>query len=144
MAKRRNKRQDAIRGIIRDKSIRTQRALVDELESIGFACTQATVSRDISDMGLRKLPGGAYILTEDLQLQAIVSEHVTEVSHAGNLVVIRAVSGAAPKVADALDAAGLPGMLGVVADGNTILAVASSEEEGTQLEALVNKLRNAR
>ena len=62
MAKRRNGRQDAIREIVRGKNIRTQRMLVDELKECGFDCTQATVSRDIADMGLRKLPEGVYVL----------------------------------------------------------------------------------
>ena len=56
MAKKRNGRQDAIRDIVRNKDVRTQRTLVEELKTYGFDCTQATVSRDIADMGLRKLP----------------------------------------------------------------------------------------
>ena len=52
MVKRRNSRQDAIRDIVRAKSIHTQRSLVEELQDIGYNCTQATVSRDIADMGL--------------------------------------------------------------------------------------------
>lgn len=47
---------DAIRDIVRNSDVRTQRVLVDELRAMGFDCTQATVSRDIADMGLRKLP----------------------------------------------------------------------------------------
>ena len=62
MAKKRNGRQDAIRDIVRNKDVRTQRMLVDELKACGFDCTQATVSRDIADMGLRKLPEGVYVL----------------------------------------------------------------------------------
>ena len=62
MAKKRNGRQDAIRDIVRNKDVRTQRVLVDELRAMGFDCTQATVSRDIADMGLRKLPEGIYDL----------------------------------------------------------------------------------
>ena len=58
MAKKRNGRQDAIRDIVRNKDVRTQRVLVDELRAMGFDCTQATVSRDIADMGLRKAPRG--------------------------------------------------------------------------------------
>ena len=58
MVKQRNSRQDAIRGIVRGKSVHTQRALVDELKSLGYNCTQATISRDIADMGLRKLTEG--------------------------------------------------------------------------------------
>ena len=51
MAKKRNGRQDAIGDIVRNKDVRTQRVLVDELRAMGFDCTQATVSRDIADMG---------------------------------------------------------------------------------------------
>ena len=51
MAKKRNGRQDAIRDIVRNKDVRTQRVLVDELRAMGFDCTQATVSRDIAEMG---------------------------------------------------------------------------------------------
>ena len=80
MVKRRTNRQDAIRDIVRSKSIRTQRVLVDELQAIGFNCTQATISRDIADMGLRKLSEGFYVLAEDLHLQRMVSEFVTMLS----------------------------------------------------------------
>ena len=74
--KRRNSRQDAIREIVRGKTIRTQRGLVDELQAMGYACTQATVSRDIADMGLRKLPEGVYVLAEDLHLQRLSLIHI--------------------------------------------------------------------
>ena len=60
MATRRNGRQGAIKWIVRNKAIRTQRDLVTELRREGFSCTQATVSRDIADMGLRKLPEGIF------------------------------------------------------------------------------------
>ena len=90
MAKKRNGRQDAIRDIVRNKDVRTQRVLVDELRAMGFDCTQATVSRDIADMGLRKLPEGIYVLAEDLHLQRMVSELVTGVLRTDNLVMIAA------------------------------------------------------
>ena len=92
MAKKRNGRQDAIRDIVRNKNIRTQRMLVDELKACGYDCTQATVSRDIADMGLRKLPEGVYVLAEDLHLQRMVSELVIEVLRTENLVLIKALS----------------------------------------------------
>ena len=50
MAKKRNGRQDAIRDIVRNKDVRTQRVLVDELRAMGFDCTQATVSRCVSSL----------------------------------------------------------------------------------------------
>ena len=108
MVKRRTNRQDAIRDIVRSKSIRTQRVLVDELQAIGFNCTQATISRDIADMGLRKLSEGFYVLAEDLHLQRMVSEFVVSVDGADNLVVIKTQPGTAPGVAAAVDAATLP------------------------------------
>ena len=56
--KHRNARQDVIRELVRSESIRTQRDLVDMLKNRGFACTQATVSRDTAEMDLQKLPEG--------------------------------------------------------------------------------------
>ena len=140
MVKRRNNRQDAIRDIVRGKSIRTQRALVDELQAIGFNCTQATVSRDIADMGLRKLSEGIYVLAEDLHLQRMVSEFVMSVDRADNLVVIKSQPGTAPGV----DAASLPEVKGSVAGNDTVLVVSGSDETAMDLVNLVNKLRDAK
>ncbi|EHF01366.1 MULTISPECIES: arginine repressor [Olsenella] len=142
MVKRRNNRQDAIRDIVRGKSIRTQRALVDELQSIGYNCTQATVSRDIADMGLRKLAEGIYVLAEDLHLQRMVSEFVSDVERAGNLVVIKSQPGTAPGVAAAVDAAALPEVKGSVAGNDTVLVVSGSEDAAKDLVNLVSKLRD--
>ena len=139
MAKKRNGRQDAIRDIVRNKDVRTQRVLVDELRAMGFDCTQATVSRDIADMGLRKLPEGIYVLAEDLHLQRMVSELVTGVLRTDNLVMIKA-SG----IAAAVDAAELPDVLGSLAGNDTILVIAQTAEDGERLEALINKLSNSR
>ncbi len=140
MAKKRNGRQDAIREIVRTKGIRTQRALVDELRECGFTCTQATVSRDIADMGLRKLPEGIYVLDEDMHLQRMVSDLVIEVVRAQNLVLIKAKPGTAPAVAAAFDEADLPDALGSVAGDDTILVVAKDNEDAARLETFVNKL----
>lgn len=144
MAKKRNGRQDAIRDIVRNKDVRTQRVLVDELRAMGFDCTQATVSRDIADMGLRKLPEGIYVLAEDLHLQRMVSELVTGVLRADNLVMIKAQPGTASGIAAAVDAAELPDVLGSLAGNDTILVIAQTVEDGERLEALINKLSNSR
>ena len=126
MAKKRNGRQDAIRDIVRNKDVRTQRVLVDELRAMGFDCTQATVSRDIADMGLRKLPEGIYVLAEDLHLQRMVSELVTGVLRTDNLVMIKAQPGTASGIAAAVDAAELPDVLGSLAGNDTILVIAQT------------------
>lgn len=144
MAKKRNGRQDAIRDIVRNKDVRTQRVLVDELRAMGFDCTQATVSRDIADMGLRKLHEGIYVLAEDLHLQRMVSELVTGVLRTDNLVMIKAQPGTASGIAAAVDAAELPDVLGSLAGNDTILVIAQTAEDGERLEALINKLSNSR
>ena len=144
MAKKRNGRQDAIRDIVRNKDVRTQRVLVDELRAMGFDCTQATVSRDIADMGLRKLPEGIYVLAEDLHLQRMVSELVTGVLRTDNLVMIKAQPGTASGIAAAVDAAELPDVLGSLAGNDTILVIAQTAEDDERLEALINKLSSSR
>lgn len=144
MIKRRNNRQDAIREIVRTKSVRTQRVLVEELEAAGFNCTQATVSRDIADMGLRKLPEGTYVLAEDLHLKRMVSELVNEVVRSGNLVLVKAQPGTAPGIAAAIDAADLPDVVGSIAGNDTILVVAPSEETSAEFENYMNKLHGSR
>ena len=143
MAKKRNGRQDAIKDIVRNKDVRTQRVLVDELRAMGFDCTQATVSRDIADMGLRKLPEGIYVLAEDLHLQRMVSELVSDVLRTDNLVMIKAQPGTASGIAAAVDAAKLPDVLGSLAGNDTILVIAQTAEDGERLEALINKLSNS-
>ena len=144
MVKRRNSRQDAIRDIVRAKSIRTQRALVEELQGIGFNCTQATVSRDIADMGLRKLSEGIYVLAEDPHLQRMVSEFVTSCEQANILVVVKSQPGTAPGVAAAVDAASLPDVKGSVAGNDTVLVVCGSDGGANELVSLVEKLSSTK
>lgn len=112
-----------------------------ELENAGFVCTQATVSRDIADMGLRKLAEGIYVLAEDLHLQKMVSELVLDVSRSDNLIVIKAQPGTAPGIAAAVDAADLPEVVGSIAGNDTLLVVAVDANNGADFEALINKLR---
>ena len=141
MATRRNGRQGAIKWIVRNKAIRTQRDLVTELRKEGFSCTQATVSRDIADMGLRKLPEGIYVLAEDLHLQHMFAEFVISVACANNLVVIRTHVGTAPGVAAAVDAAELVDVMGSIAGNDTVLVICDTDENAQQTCELLNKLR---
>ncbi len=140
--KHRNKRQDAIRDIIREKSIRTQRALVDELKAQGYNCTQATVSRDITDMGLKKLPEGIYVLSEDLHLQRMLSEFVVEVLRADNLLLVKCHPGTASGVAAAIDGAGLSHALGSVSGDDTVLVIVEPGGYAEHLQNLIEKLVN--
>lgn len=142
--KRRNNRQEAIREIVRTKSIKTQHDLVEELRELQFSCTQATVSRDIADMGLRKLPEGIYVLAEDLHLQRMLSEFVVSVASSANLVVIKCQPSTASGVAAAIDSADLTHVLGSVAGNDTVLAVVDDPASAPELAGLVRKLGGAR
>lgn len=141
--RKRQERQDAIRKVVRAERVRTQRALVERLKESGFDCTQATVSRDITEMGLRKLPEGVYVLAEDLHLQRMVRDLVKDVGRSGNLVLVKAQAGTAPGVAAALDAAELEGILGSVSGDDTILVVMDDETAGEAIVETLDKFRGA-
>jgi transcriptional regulator of arginine metabolism len=139
--RKRLERQDAIKRIVRNERVKTQRALVDNLKAEGFVCTQATVSRDITEMGLKKLPEGVYVLAEDLHLQRMVSDLVHDVKRTEKFVLVKASAGTAPGVAAALDAAEIDGILGSVAGDDTILVITVSEEDASLLVDTLDKFR---
>jgi transcriptional regulator of arginine metabolism len=139
--RKRLERQDAIKRIVRNERVKTQRALVDNLKAGGFVCTQATVSRDITEMGLKKLPEGVYVLAEDLHLQRMVSDLVHDVKRTEKFVLVKASAGTAPGVAAALDAAEIDGILGSVAGDDTILVITLSEEDASLLVDTLDKFR---
>ena len=139
--RKRLERQDAIRRLVRGERVRTQRALVDRLQELGYVCTQATISRDITEMGLRKLPEGVYVLAEDLHLQRMVVDLVLDVKRTANLVLVKASTGTAPGVAAALDAAEIDGILGSVAGDDTILVITEGEDQASAFVDTVNKFR---
>ena len=124
--RKRQQRHDIIRDIIREHNVKTQRDLANQLQAAGYECTQATISRDIMDMGLVKSREGYYVLPEEMRLQRMVSELVEEVHVAGNMVVVKTFSGGAAGVSAALDKASLRGALGTVAGDNTIMIAAES------------------
>ena len=133
-----NGRAAAIRSIVRESSIRTQRELVDELHARGFDCTQATVSRDVSYLNLRKLPGGSYVLAEDLQ--RMLSEFAVSVKRSESLVVVRTQPGCASGVAGAIDDAELEHVLGSVSGDDTVLVVADSVATAEKLRSRLSVL----
>lgn len=144
MVRGRNDRQVAIRELVRSHAIRTQSQLVEALADAGYSCTQATVSRDISELGLRKLPEGVYVLAEDMHLQRMMSELAVEVVAVRNQVLVKAQPGTAPGIAAAIDAASLPGVAGTVAGNDTILCVTPDDGAAGGLAAHLDKLRRAR
>lgn len=142
--RKRRERQDAIRKIVRRERVRTQRDLVERLAQHGFDCTQATVSRDIADMGLRKLPEGVYVLAEDLHLQRMIAELVTSVVRSGQLVLVKTSSGAGQGVAAAIDAAELDEVLGSIAGDDTILIISRSDSDAEAVSDSIVKFRSGR
>jgi transcriptional regulator of arginine metabolism len=139
--RKRLERQDVIRRVVRRERIRTQRDLVERLRSFGFVCTQATVSRDITEMGLRKLPEGVYVLAEDLHLQRMIRDLVTGSVVSESLVLIKTSPGTASGVAAAMDAAGLEEVLGSIAGDDTVLVIARSADDAAALVDSIAKYR---
>ena len=131
--KEREMRQHEIRSLVRAHTVRTQADLVGLLQEKGFDCTQATVSRDINEMGLRKMRRGGYVLAEDLHLQRMVRDLVLTITSAGNLLLVKAQAGTAPGVAAALDDARLVGVLGSVSGDDTILVVCADDAVAAEL-----------
>ena len=136
--RKRQQRHDIIRDIIREHNVKTQRDLANQLQAAGYECTQATISRDIMDMGLVKSREGYYVLPEEMRLQRMVSELVEEVHVAGNMVVVKTFSGGAAGVSAALDKASLRG---TVAGDNTIMIAAESPEAAVEVERAIDRLR---
>ena len=133
-------RQHRIARLLEEQAISSQAQLVEMLAAHGVIATQATVSRDLEELGAVKvrIPGGAmaYAIPEhakertapDDHLRRVMGEFVVEVAHSANLVVLRTPPGSAHVVASALDRAGLPDVLGTVAGDDTIILVCCREQ----------------
>ena len=147
-----NQRQHRISRILEHNAVGSQAELVELLASEGVVATQATVSRDLEDLGAVKVrvPGGETVyaipevtkdrLAPEDHLRRVLGDWVVEVSHSANLVVVRTPPGSAHVVASALDRSGLEGMLGTVAGDDTILVVAAENVSGAGLASVLSTL----
>lgn len=140
MAGVRTQRHDVLRALVREERIRTQADFVEQLRQRGYEVTQATVSRDIADLELRKGRDGTYILPEDLHLQNIVLSVVNETRRAANQVLLLSNPGCASSVAAALDAAQCDGVLGCIAGDDTVLVICADEQNGKKFQASIDVL----
>lgn len=140
MAGVRKERQDAIRDLVRHSRIRTQSELVAQLRDRGFDVTQATISRDITDLGLEKDVRGVYMLPEDYRLRSIAASAVRETRRAQNQVLLLCDPGTASSVAAALDASQTQGVLGSIAGDDTILVICADEAQSERFQIDVNQL----
>ena len=143
-------RQSKILSIIASKDIETQDELVDALRHAGFDITQATISRDIKELGLIKTltEDGKYkYVTKqkiDLKLSSklmnVVREAVISVVTAENLVVVKTIGDSASAVSSALEQLPLPEVVGILADRSTLLLVCSTSKNADVVMQKINDL----
>jgi transcriptional regulator of arginine metabolism len=123
-------RQHRIARLLEEQVISSQVQLVELLATEGMVLTQATVSRDLEELGAVKvrIPGGqmAYAIPE-LAKDRVAPEEVLKKVLGEYLVVLRTPPGSAHVVASALDRAGLSEVLGTVAGDDTVLVVCPPE-----------------
>jgi transcriptional regulator of arginine metabolism len=140
-------RHARITSLIRTRPVRSQTELADLLSADGVQVTQATLSRDLEELGAVKVRGSdgpaAYLIPEDgnpvlrpaeqapARLVRLLRELLTGADASGNLVVLRTPPGAAQFLASALDRSGLPEVVGTIAGDDTILVVAREAPEGS-------------
>jgi transcriptional regulator of arginine metabolism len=151
----RSRRQRAIAELLRQEAIGSQEEVTARLSAAGFAVTQATVSRDLEQLGAVKVKRGGtlrYMLPEEIgdrgwaaaRLGPILAEWVQSIEAAGNLVVMRTPPGSAHLVGLALDQARLPEVAGTICGDDTLfLAVRDGVAPGTvalQLRKLAQAL----
>ena len=124
-------RQRKIADLIKRYDIQTQEEMILRLEESGYPVTQATVSRDIREMGLVKglSTGGIYRYTlpenkeTGSRFSSVVTESITAVDYAGNIVVIKTYPGHAGAVATCIDSFNMPEIVGTIAGDDAIFLV---------------------
>ncbi len=145
-------RQHRIAQILEQSAVTSQQRLVELLLQAGVEATQATVSRDLEEIGavkVRAAGGESVYAVPDLpkdrvapeeHLRRVLGDWVVEVTYSANLVVVRTPPGSAHVVASALDRAGLAEILGTVAGDDTIIVVAVEDVGGAGLAEHLSSL----
>lgn len=139
--------------LIRSRPVRSQTELVELLATDGAPVTQATLSRDLEELGAVKVRGAdggaAYLIPEDgtpllrpaedapARLVRLLRELLTGADASGNLAVLRTPPGAAQFLASALDRSGLSEVVGTIAGDDTVLVVAREPMTGAELAKLL-------
>ena len=146
-------RQRAIRQLIASRPIGSQREVVDALTDQGFEVTQATVSRDITELGLMKAPradGHIYVAPEDVattplrspasdeRLRRILGDIPVAVGRSGLTLVLTGTPGTASVIAQAIDESSLREQEGTLAGDNTLLVLFADE---SRLERWLDRFR---
>ena len=133
-------RHAAIRRLVSERPVASQGELVSELGALGFEVTQATVSRDIAELGLAKVMRGdhsVYVLPESLagsarppddeRLRRILADIPVTVGRSGLIIVLTGQPGTANLIAQAIEESTLDGFVGTVAGDNTLIVLFPDE-----------------
>lgn len=141
-----------IKEIIAKIDIDTQSALADALNSYGFNATQATVSRDIKELGLIKVPSQngsyKYALPADSEETKSVSskilnvfcESVISINYSENIIVVKTLSGSANAAAALIDKLNVPEIFGCIAGDDTIMVVVASASKAPEVADRLRKI----
>jgi transcriptional regulator of arginine metabolism len=149
-------RQARIVELITHRQVHSQTELLGLLEAEGIGTTQATLSRDLDELGAMKLRGAdggvpVYVIPDDgspvrgieggtARLARLLGELLVSADASGNLAVLRTPPGAAHYLASALDRAALHDVVGTIAGDDTLLVVAREPLTGAQLVARLREL----
>lgn len=141
-------RQKQVAELLAAEAITSQEQIVDHLAASDITATQATVSRDLEDLGAIKvrIPGGAtaYAIPDHPHeqvapaghLRRVFTEWVVDAQASANIVVLRTLPGSAHVVASAIDRTGLDEVLGTVAGDDTLMVVAAPSSTGDAVAEL--------
>jgi transcriptional regulator of arginine metabolism len=140
-------RQQAILEIVEAREVKSQRELGNLLAKRGFAATQSTLSRDISEMGLVKgaagyalVPPNGRDLASARGLRTTLRAFVLSVEAVGNQVVVKTTSGGANAAADPLDDTGWSEVAGIIAGDDTFLIIARGTRQAKAVAKRIQKL----
>ena len=142
-------RQKLVASLVERMRLGTQQELLDALEGVGCTVTQATVSRDIRELGLEKardplgnlryvLPGKERRVDPRDTLHSLLAQFGRRATPAQNVVVLQSEIGSAPAIARALDRLEHPLLVGTLAGDDTCLAITASASDAVALAAELN------
>jgi transcriptional regulator of arginine metabolism len=141
-------RHAAILRVVRDHRIESQDGLRQALADEGFVVTQATLSRDIRELGLAKLadPGGGAYYTHPHrgavrpELALVLPALLVGVDGVGPFLVLKTASGSAGAVTEALDQVGWSEVIGTIAGDDTVLVITRSQRQRQQIAGRIQQL----
>jgi transcriptional regulator of arginine metabolism len=141
-------RQAAILRVVRQSRIESQDELREALAADGIVVTQATLSRDIRELGLAKLaePGGGAYYTHPHrgavrpELGLVLPALLVSVDGVGPFLVLKTASGSAGAVTEALDQAGWAEVIGTIAGDDTVLVITRNQRQRRELASRIQEL----